>query len=138
MEVVMMVGSDGISVTAGGRSAYRFRERPVKEVEIGGRVYRVELGNLTFSIEAQGLAEKMRAIAEPGIPADEVLSRAEAFSASVRAMCAAMFGDEAAEELVGGDRRLDLPRIADVVSIMADIASSEESLAAARSAFAVA
>lgn len=117
-----------------GGKAYGLRRSPVRPVEIDGRRYEARLGNLTFALEARGLAEKMRSVAEPGIGQDEVLARAEDFSNSVRAAAAAMFGDAAAEELVGGTHRLDLVRIADVIGIMADIAGSPESMAAARGA----
>lgn len=120
---------------AAGRQSYRTREHRVMEVEIDGRVYRAELGNLTFALEAAEIGKKMRAIGEPGIDPGEMIARAEDFSNSVRAMAAEMFGEEAADKLVGGAHRLDILRIADVVRIMADIARSDESISAAREAF---
>lgn len=114
---------------------YGLRRNPTVEVEIDGRRYEAALGNLTYVIEAKSLAPKMRAIGEPGIPADEIVARAEDFANTVRAMCASMFGEAAADELLGGIHRLDLARIADVVAIMADVAGSEASLDAARAAF---
>lgn len=120
---------------AAGRPSYRTRDHRVMEVEIDGRMYRAELGNLTFALEAAEIGKKMRAIGEPGIDPGEMIARAEDFSNSVRAMAAEMFGEEAAGELVGGAHRLDILRIADVVRIMADIARSDESISAAREAF---
>lgn len=117
---------------------YELRSNPTVEVEIDGRKYEAALGNITFIIEAKELGGKMRAISEPGISTDEIVARAEDFSNSARAMCASMFGEAAADELLGGTHRLDLTRIADIISIMADVAGSEASLDAARSAFAAA
>ena len=133
----MAKGKLGIEVVDGGeaRPSYRTREHRVKEVEIDGRVYRAELGNLTFALEAAEVGKKMRSIGEPGIEPGEMIARAEDFSNTVRSMAAEMFGAEAADELVGGPHRLDILRIADVVRIMADIAHSDESIAAAREAF---
>ena len=113
---------------------YGLRSNPTVEVEIGGKRYEAALGNLTFVIEAKSLASKMASIGEPGIPADETVARAEDFANSARAMCASMFGEAAAAELLGGPERMNLVRIADVVTIMADIASSDASMEVAKAA----
>lgn len=115
--------------------SYELREHRVKKVEIDGEPYEAALGNLTFALDASDLAAKMASISEDGIDSAEIVARAESASSSARAMAAVMFGEEAAEKLLGGAHRLDILRIADVVSIMADIASSDESMEAAREAF---
>ena len=115
--------------------SYELRAHRVKRVEIDGKAYDAALGNLTFALDARELAAKMASIAEDGIDQGEILARAEDTSNSARAMAAAMFGDAAAEELLGGAHRLDILRIAGLVSIMADIASSEESMEAVLEAF---
>ena len=115
--------------------SYSLRPHEVKAVEIDGKTYEAALGNLTFALDARELAAKMASLSEDGIAPGEILARAEDASNSARAMAAAMFGKEAAEELLGGAHRLDIIRIADIVSIMADVASSDESMAAAKRAF---
>lgn len=114
--------------------SYSLREHETMTVEIDGRAYEAELGNLTFVLDAAEAARAMASIAEPGIGRDEMVARASAFAESAHGMCAAMFGEEAADELLGGEHRLDVLRIADVLSIMADVASSEESSAAVQAA----
>lgn len=114
---------------------YSLRRHRVKRVEIDGKAYDARLGNLTFVLDAKELAAKMASMGEDGLDDGEIIARAEDASNSARAMAAAMFGDAAAEELFGGAHRLDILRIADIVSIMADIASSDESVAAAKEAF---
>lgn len=108
--------------------------RKTVQVTIGGEPYEARLGNLTFALDAKLLGEKMRAISEDGLSAEEVVARAEDFAGLARSMAAAMFGEEGAERLLGGTHRLDIPRIAEVIGIMADITDSDESMAAAREA----
>ena len=108
--------------------------RKTVQVTIGGEPYEARLGNLTFALDAKLLGEKMRAISEDGLSAEEVVARAEDFARLARSMAAAMFGEEGAERLLGGTHRLDIPRIAEVIGIMADITDSDESMAAAREA----
>ena len=116
--------------------SYTFREPPTKAIEIGGKVYAARLGDLSFSVRAKEDAEKMAAIAEEGLSQGEVLERVDRFADYVLELCASVFGRDAAEELVGGEHRLDLYRIADVVGIIADVMTSEESQRAAADAFA--
>lgn len=110
--------------------SYSLREHETMDVEIDGKTYRAALGNLTFALDAADVADRLASIAEPGIGQGEIVARAEALAGAAHGMCAAMFGEEAADELLGGEHRLDVLRIADVVSIMADVAASEESSAA--------
>lgn len=114
--------------------SYSLRKHETVTVEIDGREYEAALGNLTFVLDAADVARSMRSIAEPGVGQGEMLARAEAFAEAAHGMCAAMFGEEAADELLGGEHRLDVLRIADVVSIMADVATSDESSAAVAAA----
>lgn len=115
--------------------SYTFREPPTNTIEIGGKVYAARLGDLSFSVRAKEAAEKMAAIAEEGLSQGEVLERVDRFADYVLELCASVFGRDAAEELVGGEHRLDLYRIADVVGIIADVMTSEESQRAAADAF---
>lgn len=116
------------------RRVYELREHPTMEVEIGGTTYAARLGDMTFSLLAREALRLFPAIAEAEGD-EERLDRAVAFSDAARACVACVLGPEAAEELVGGDHRLDMWRIADVLSAVCDVVSSEEYLAASRVAW---
>ena len=114
--------------------SYELREHPTMEVEIGGRAYRARLGDMTFSLLAREALRLFPEIAGAGSD-EERVDRAVAFSDAARACVACVLGPEAAEELVGGDHRLDMWRIADVLSAVCDIVSSDEYLEASRGAW---
>lgn len=117
------------------KRSYELREHPTMEVEIGGREYRARLGDMTFSLLAREALARFGEVLEAGAGEAERVDRAVAFSDAARACVACVLGPEAAEELVGGDHRLDMWRIADVLSAVCDVVSSEEYLAASRVAW---
>ena len=116
------------------KRSYELREHPTMEVEIGGRPYRARLGDMTFSLLAREALRLFPAIAEAEGD-EERVDRAVAFSDAARACVACVLGPEAAEELVGGDHRLDMWRIADVLSAVCDEVPSAEYLDASRGAW---
>lgn len=60
--------------------------RRTVQVTIGGEPYEARLGNLTFALDAKLLGEKMRAISEDGLSAEEAVARAEDFAGLARSM----------------------------------------------------
>lgn len=117
------------------RRVYELREHPTMVVEIGGREYRARLGDMTFSLLAREALARFGEVFADGVDEGERVDRAVAFSDAARACVACVLGPEAADELVGGDHRLDMWRIADVLSAVCDVVSSEEYLAASRDAW---
>ncbi len=110
---------------------YEIERNPVERVSIDGREYDVELGNLTFALDAAEWAESLRSLAgAESMEEGDLASRFEALCSAGRSMVASLVGDEAAEELVGGRNRLNIYRLMGVVGALADVVSGEASMRA--------
>ena len=111
---------------------YTLRKNPVANIEIDGRPYEVQLGNVSFAIEAVKWENSLKAIATGKTDPKKLPRRFTELAAEGRELVATLMGDAAAEELVGGRNALNLYRIIDVVTILSDVVSSEESKQAVR------
>ena len=105
---------------------YTLRTNPTMGIEIDGRPYEVQLGNVSFLLDADEWQRGLERLAKPGAGPDDVRALAE----SGRAIVASALGDEAANELVGGENRLNLYRLIDMVRILADAIDSDEAMGA--------
>lgn len=105
---------------------YTLRKNPTMAIEVDGRPYEVQLGNVSFLLDADEWQRGLERLAKPGAGADDARRLAE----SGRAIVATALGDEAADELVGGENRLNLYRLIDVVRILADAIGSDEAMGA--------
>lgn len=107
---------------------YTLRKNPTMPIEIDGRPYEVQLGNVSFLLDADEWQRGLERLAgsKPGTVAGDVRKLAE----SGRAIVASVLGDEAADELVGGQNSLNLYRLIDVVRILADAIGSDEAIGA--------
>lgn len=111
---------------------YTLRKNPVAEIEIDGEPYEVQLGNLSFAVEVAKWERSLRGIASGEVGREELVSVFGRLADEGRELVASLVGDAAAEELVGGRNALNFYRLIDVVRILADVVSGEESMEAMR------
>lgn len=111
---------------------FSLRRNPTVTIEIDGRDYDVQLGNVTFAIRAARWQESLQRIVDGDVAPDDLASAFEDLADEGRALVASLMGDEAAGDLLGGDNSLNLYRVIDLVIILADVVSGEESKSAMR------
>lgn len=111
---------------------YALRKNPVARVEIDGTAYDVELGNITFAVEASRWQTSLQAVASGKTDPKKLGARFARLAKEGHDLVASLMGDKAADELVGGRNALNLYRLVDVMNILADIVNSDESREAMR------
>ena len=105
---------------------YTLRKNPTMPIEVDGRPYEVQLGNVSFLLDADEWQRGLEKLTAKGSTMEDVRRVADAG----RGIVASALGDEAADELVGGANRLNLYRLIDVVRILADAIGSDEAMGA--------
>lgn len=109
---------------------YSLRKNPVAEIEIDGKPYEVQLGNVSFTTAAAGWQKKLQGIVDGSVPHDELADVFIGLAGDAHDMVASVMGEAATEELIGGPNSLNFYRIIDVVNIITDVMGSEQSKAA--------
>ena len=101
------------------------RENGTKPVTINGAEYRMEVGNVTLALDVADWQEALAAVQEEG--GDDPQRFRDLARAGV-AIVASALGEGAAEELMGGRNRLNLFRLVQLLSIIADEMSADEAM----------
>ena len=101
------------------------RKSATKDVTIDGKAYPMEVGNVTIALD---IADWQDALSAAG-DGDGDLSQFRRLAEAGRAIVATAFGEKAADDLLDHAHRLDLVRMVDILSIVADEMSAEEALA---------
>mgnify|MGYP000934795054 CR=1 FL=1 len=105
---------------------------PTKPVKIDGKTYDLQLGNFTLLISVKEWVSKMQALDVED--ENHLFEQIGDLANDALDIVASVLGDAAAEELVGGKNRLNLYRIIDVLNILAEEMSSDDSLKTVTSA----
>ena len=105
---------------------HKLSEAPTKPVKIDGKTYDLQLGNFTLLISVKEWVSKMQALDVED--ENHLFEQIGDLANDVLDIVASALGDAAAEELVGGKNRLNLYRIIDVLNILAEEMSSNDSL----------
>ena len=111
------------------------RERPTMRVEVGGESFEARLGDLSYlphAIEALG---RFREVAAAAGDPDAALAAVEAFSGAASRMCESLLGEDSWRRIVPEGRDLDVWLVADVVSGLCEVASSDRFAEAVRQAW---
>ena len=101
-------------------------QNKTKPVTINGVEYRMEVGNLTMALDIADWQEALEAVQADG-GAD--VTRFRALADAGVGIVASALGDEAAEDLMGGRNRLNLVRLVQVLSVIAEETSAEDAMA---------
>lgn len=104
-------------------------ETPTLPVSVGGRTYLARIGSVAGALELPALVEAWSAFGRDGSDVEAMGAGLAELDARTRSLVAAVFGDAAAEELVGGEHTLDIPRIVAVLDVVARIYESDEAAA---------
>lgn len=115
-------------------TVHALARNPVETVTIDGADYEMELGNLTIALDIQEWAEELASFR--GADGEEVFGRGKVRGLAEKgiAIVAGALGEEAAERLMGGRNRLNIVRLASLISIILEVATSPGSMAAQTSA----
>ena len=111
---------------------YTLRKNPVARIEIDGRPYEVQLGNITFAAAAARWQTSLQALATGRTDPKKLGARFTKLADDGHALVASLMGEKAADELVGGANAINFYRLVDVVTILADVVGSDESMEAMR------
>lgn len=98
---------------------------PTKVVTIDGNDYELEVGNVTYALDALDWQRTLKKVG-PKSNAEDM----EAVAKSGIAIVSSALGDEAAEKLMGGRNRLNLVRLVSLVRVIVDESSSEDAMKA--------
>ncbi|MFC2628787.1 MAG: hypothetical protein ACFNX8_00065 [Lancefieldella rimae] len=97
-------------------------DMPKKKIKLDGKTYEMELGNFTFAIDAQEWVEQIQSLSG----GEKALGELKELSSKAHSMIASILGEDAAEELVGGQNRLNIYKIVRLLGILAEEIISQD------------
>ena len=97
-------------------------DMPKKKIKLDGKTYEMELGNFTFVIDAQEWAEQIQSLNG----GEKALGELKELSSKAHSMIASILGEDAAEELVGGQNRLNIYKIIRLLGILVEEITSQD------------
>ena len=97
-------------------------DMPKKKIKLDGKTYEMELGNFTFVIDAQEWAEQVQSLSG----GEKALGELKELSSKAHSMIASILGEDAAEELVGGQNRLNIYKIIRLLGILVEEITSQD------------
>ena len=105
---------------------YKLDGAPKAKVKIEGKTYDVDLGNITFVVEANSWVQRLSSFA--GLANDEVMDNLATLADEAHNIVAFALGEEAAEELIGQANRLNIYRLMKIISILAEVYSDSDAV----------
>ena len=105
---------------------YKLDGAPAAKVKIEGKTYDVDLGNITFVVEANSWAQRLSSFA--GLANDEVMDNLATLADEAHNIVAFALGEEAAEELIGKANRLNIYRLMKIISILTEVYSASDAV----------
>lgn len=105
---------------------YKLDGAPTAKVKIEGKTYDVDLGNITFVVEANSWAQRLSSFA--GLANDEVMDNLATLADEAHNIVAFALGEEAAEELIGKANRLNIYRLMKIISILTEVYSDSDAV----------
>lgn len=105
---------------------YKLDGAPTAKVKIEGKTYDVDLGNITFVVEANSWAQRLSSFA--GLANDEVMDNLATLADEAHNIVAFALGGEAAEELIGKANRLNIYRLMKIISILTEVYSDSDAV----------
>lgn len=105
---------------------YKLDGAPTTKVKIEGKTYEVNLGNITFVVEANSWAKRLSSFT--GLSNDEVMDNLTALADEAHNIVAFALGEEAAEELIGKANRLNIYRLMKIISILTEVYSASDAV----------
>ena len=105
---------------------YKLDGAPKAKVKIEGKTYDVDLGNITFVVEANSWAQRLSSFA--GLANDEVMDNLTTLADEAHNIVAFALGEEAAEELIGQANRLNIYRLMKIISILTEVYSASDAV----------
>ncbi len=105
---------------------YKLDGAPTAKVKIEGKTYDVDLGNITFVVEANSWAQRLSSFA--GLSNDEVMDNLTTLADEAHNIVAFALGEEAAEELIGKANRLNIYRLMKIISILTEVYSDSDAV----------
>ena len=105
---------------------YKLDGAPKAKVKIEGKTYDVDLGNITFVVEANSWAQRLSSFA--GFANDEVMDNLTTLADEAHNIVAFALGEEAAEELIGKANRLNIYRLMKIISILTEVYSASDAV----------
>ena len=105
---------------------YKLDGAPTANVKIEGKTYDVDLGNITFVVEANSWAQRLSSFA--GLTNDEVMDNLTTLADEAHNIVAFALGEEAAEELIGQANRLNIYRLMKIISILTEVYSASDAV----------
>ncbi len=105
---------------------YKLDGAPKAKVKIEGKTYDVDLGNITFVVEANSWAQRLSSFA--GLANDEVMDNLTTLADEAHNIVAFALGEEAAEELIGQANRLNIYRLMKIISILTEVYSDSDAV----------
>lgn len=97
-------------------------DMPKKKIKLDGKTYEMELGNFTFVIDAQEWVEQIQSLSG----GEKALGELKELSSKAHSMIASILGEDAAEELVGGQNRLNIYKIIRLLGILVEEIISQD------------
>lgn len=97
-------------------------DMPKKKIKLDGKTYEMELGNFTFVIDAQEWVEQIQSLSG----GEKALEELKELSSKAHSMIASILGEDAAEELVGGQNRLNIYKIIRLLGILVEEIISQD------------
>lgn len=105
---------------------YKLDGAPKAKVKIEGKTYDVDLGNITFVVEANSWAKRLSSF--NGLSNDEVMDNLTTLADEAHNIVAFALGEEAAEELIGKANRLNIYRLMKIISILTEVYSASDAV----------
>lgn len=105
---------------------YKLDGAPKAKVKIEGKTYDVDLGNITFVVEANSWAQRLSSFA--GLANEEVMDNLTTLADEAHNIVAFALGEEAAEELIGKANRLNIYRLMKIISILTEVYSASDAV----------
>lgn len=105
---------------------YKLDGAPKAKVKIDGKTYDVDLGNITFVVEANSWAKRLSSF--NGLSNDEVMDNLTTLADEAHNIVAFALGEEAAEELIGKANRLNIYRLMKIISILTEVYSASDAV----------
>ena len=105
---------------------YKLDGAPKAKVKIEGKTYDVDLGNITFVVEANSWAQRLSSFA--GLTNDEVMDNLATLADEAHNIVAFALGEEAAEELIGKANRLNIYCLMKIISILTEVYSASDAV----------
>lgn len=105
---------------------YKLDGAPKAKVKIEGKTYDVDLGNITFVVEANSWAKRLSSF--NGLSNDDVMDNLTTLADEAHNIVAFALGEEAAEELIGKANRLNIYRLMKIISILTEVYSASDAV----------